>query len=150
YILDNPNVRDNLIDFVLAHEAAHQWFGDLIGCYGWRELWLNEGFATYEGNRWLEHHHGRDAAAAEVEGWMEQGLRDAAPLAPRGWSKVGDRESAQYYFRGAAVLHMLEVQLGRDVFDAGVREYVARNAGRLAESDDLRRALEDVSGRSLG
>jgi aminopeptidase N len=150
YLLDDPHLQGRAAEIVVAHEAAHQWFGDLIGCYGWRELWLNEGFASYYENRWLENAHGRDVAAGEVEGWMERGHRDRAPLAARGWSKVGDRRNSQVYARGAAVLHMLEVALGRDVFDAGIREYVRREAGGLAETDDLRRALEDVSGRSLG
>ena len=44
---------------VTAHELAHQWFGDWLTCYGWRELWLNEGFASYYALRWMETQHGQ-------------------------------------------------------------------------------------------
>ncbi len=150
YLLDDPTLDRHGVDSVLAHEAAHQWFGDLIGIYGWRELWLNEGFATYYSNRWHEDHEGAGQAAPEVLGWMTNGHRESAPMAPRGWSKVAERRNAQVYQRGAAVLHALEVALGRPAFDAAMKAYVADNAGGLVETDDFRRAVEDATGAHLG
>src|SRR5690606_24509373 len=149
-LLAHPSARDRSTEEVVAHELAHQWFGDLLTCYGWRELWLNEGFASFYTGRWLEHRYGADRYAAEQRGWMTAALHDPAPMSPRAWSKVPGRDNAAVYVRGASVLHMLRTHLGTDVFDAGIREYVARNADRLVETDDLRRALEDVSGQHLG
>lgn len=150
HLLVDPDRSARVTEKVVAHEAAHQWFGDLITCYGWRELWLNEGFAEYYQHRWHEHDAGEAAAAFEVDRWFESGLDDPAPMAARSWTQVDGRDNAQVYARGAAVLRMLEVLLGRDLFDAGVRRYVDANAGRLAESEAFRRAMEDVSGQHLG
>ena len=142
--------RSQRAEDVVAHELAHQWFGDLLTCYGWRELWLNEGFATFYTGRWIEHTQGPEAYASKVDGWMRGALYAQTPMAARSWSKVGDRENDAVYVRGASVLHMLRVHLGDDVYDAGIAAYVERNADRLVESSDLRRALEDVSGTHLG
>lgn len=149
-LLPHEGVRDVHTEEVVAHELAHQWFGDLLTCYGWRELWLNEGFASFYTGRWLEHRYGRERYAGKVRRWMTAALRDPAPMAARSWSRVDGREYAAVYVRGAAVLHMLRVALGDTTFDAAIREYVDRNADRLVETDDLRRALEDVSGTHLG
>ncbi len=140
---------------VLAHEVAHHWFGDLLTCYGWNEWWLNEGFARYYELRWMEHHHGEDVGAVFFHGQLEQALDVERALAPRHPSAQSDglfssNTWSGAYPKGAAVLRGLELLLGRDVFDAGIRRYVAEHRGRLVESDDLRRALEDVSGQPLG
>lgn len=142
--------RRGWTDDVVAHEAAHQWFGDLLTCYGWRELWLNEGFATYYTGRWVRSAQGAEAYAVKVHGWNERGRGDPAPMAARSWSKRGDLDNNAVYVRGAAVLHALEVHLGTTIFDAAIRRYVDENKFRLVESEDLRRALEDVSGEHLG
>ncbi len=145
-----PGGRTRRTEEVAAHELAHQWFGDLLTCYGWRELWLNEGFATFYTGRWMEHARGEAYYATRVDGWLRSAAHTRTPMAPRGWSAVDGRENEGVYVRGASVLHMLRVFLGDEVFDRGIRLYVDRNKDRLVESDDLRRALEDVSGTHLG
>jgi len=142
--------RSQRAEDVVAHELAHQWFGDLLTCYGWRELWLNEGFATFYTGRWIEHTQGEDAYAYRIDRWMNQALNAKTPMAARSWSKVGHRENDAVYVRGASVLHMLRVHLGDETFDASIADYVVRNADRLVESGDLRRALENASGSHLG
>jgi aminopeptidase N len=142
--------RSGRAEGVVAHELAHQWFGDLLTCYGWRELWLNEGFATFYTGRWMEQQYGAQRYASKVDGWMHGALHAKAPMAARSWSKVNGRDNAAVYVRGASVLHMLRVHLGDEVFDTGIQKYVADNADRLVESSDLRRALEEVSGTHLG
>lgn len=134
---------------VVSHELTHQWFGDLLTCYGWREMWLNEGFAQYYEERWMEHTDGPQLAALRAVKTRSAALRSEHAMAPNGWTFAG-RDHAAVYVRGAATLRMLERHLGRDVFDAGIQLYVARNADRLVETSDLRRALEDVSGQHLG
>jgi aminopeptidase N len=138
------------MEHVVAHELAHQWFGDLLTCYGWRELWLNEGFATYVTHRWWEESRGALYAAVDARQNVESATWQSRPMAPRSWSKSGDSGAEGVYNRGSSFLRFLEHHLGREVFDAGVRHYVQVHKDRLVESDDLRRALEDISGTDLG
>jgi len=135
---------------VVAHELAHQWFGDLLTCYGWRELWLNEGFATFYTGLWMREAYGPEYYATKVRAWKRAALHDDAPMAARAWSRVGERHNAAVYVRGASVLHMLRTHLGERAFDDAIASYVADNADRLVETEDLRRALEDASGQHLG
>ncbi|MEQ1506114.1 MAG: M1 family metallopeptidase [Myxococcota bacterium] len=150
-LLGPAEFSEERTDQIVAHELAHQWFGDLLTCYGWRELWLNEGFAEYYAARWQAHDQGEPRGAELVQRWLERSLatRDQ-PMAPRGATKVGDAENAGVYVRGAAVLHMLRVHLGDAGFDAAIRRYVQTHRDGLVESDQLRRALEEVSGEHLG
>ena len=134
---------------VVSHELAHQWFGDLLTTYGWRELWLNEGFADYYEKRFLETEEGPYAAAVWAIENRSAALWGEHPMAPNGYTFDGS-DNHGVYVRGASFLRFLELHLGRDVFDAGIRSYVAHNADRLVETSDLRRELEDVSGSHLG
>lgn len=149
-LVGDDALRTTWTEEVIAHELAHHWFGDWLTCYGWRELWLNEGFAEYWDGRWIEHAHGEDAWAQIVRGWREEALKDTYPLAPRASTKADDRENGAVYERGAMVLHMLSHAIGDSAFVAGTRRYVADNGERLVESDDFRRAVEDASGEHLG
>ncbi len=148
--LQDDNARRTRTEEVVAHELAHQWFGDLLTCYGWRELWLNEGFATFYTGRWMEQKRGSAYYAHKVDGWMRGGLRARTPMSPRGWSAVDGRDNEAVYVRGAATLHMLRVYLGDEIFDRAIRTYVAENADGLVETDDLRRVMETASGTHLG
>jgi len=150
-LLREPDWRGWRTEAVVSHELAHQWFGDWMTCYGWRELWLNEGFAKYYEIRWLEQHHGEEAVATLWRGNRRSAMGSPKrPMATRSWSKDGKHDHVRVYSRGASVLRLLEHHLGREVFDAGIRRYVAENQDRMVESEDLRRALEDESGKQLG
>jgi aminopeptidase N len=69
-LIDERAALDYDIDALVAHELAHQWFGDLVTCREWGEGWLHEGFATYAEYVWREHHEGRDAADLELDEWL--------------------------------------------------------------------------------
>ena len=145
-------------DGLIAHELAHQWFGDLLTCRSWAHIWLNEGFASYCENLWYEHRDGPDGYMAGVLAQFDDVVRSdtgAAPWQPPMVSGVYGRPDEVFgresnpYPKGAAVLHMLRARLGDEVFFRGVRTYLDRFKFEQAETGDLRRVMEEVSGESL-
>lgn len=136
---------------VVAHEAAHHWFGDMLTCKTWHELWLNEGFATYFAAIWERSEFGEANFYEDVLGWYRSSV-NAGPMSGRWWS-TDEGEHSEYtavYVRGASTLHMLRVMLGEEAFWTAIRMYVADNAHTLVETDDLRAAFETVTGQHLG
>ncbi len=137
------------VESVAAHELAHQWYGDLLTCENWRELWLNEGFATFMAADWMAQVRGEAAAADQVRRWV-RGLRDhKLPVAGRFFHGRGAADNHDVYGKGALVLHMLRVMLGEDRFWAGIARYTQGHQRGLVETIDLQRAMEQVSGQQL-
>lgn len=136
---------------VVAHEAAHQWFGDLLTCKTWHELWLNEGFATFFAGIWERQAFGEANYYEDVAGWFRYSLK-AGPMSGRWWSSEdGDHgENTAVYVRGASVLQMLRVMVGEEAFWSAIQDYVKTNAHSLVETDDLRMSFEKVTGKHLG
>ncbi|HHJ52423.1 MAG TPA: hypothetical protein ENJ89_04445 [Caldithrix abyssi] len=132
-------------DGLVAHELAHQWFGDLITCRDWSDIWLNEGFATYFTNLYYEHWRGYPEFRYRQYGAQKAVIR-AETEKPRQLS--GEHPWGQY-IKGASVLHMLRQYLGDQLFQEGIKTYVHRHAFGLAESSDLRQAFEDATGYNL-
>ncbi|MCK4873775.1 MAG: HEAT repeat domain-containing protein [Phycisphaerales bacterium] len=156
-MLDERALLDGDMDWLIAHELAHQWFGDLITCRSWDHIWLNEGFATYLNALWMEHSDGLDgyqqAMMYAFDGVLESDSTDepigmVSNIWSDPWESFG--RAACPYGKGAAVLHMLRMMLGDDVFFEGLRRYTDRYAFEVVETNDLRRVMEQVSGRSLG
>lgn len=140
---------------LVAHELAHQWFGDLLTCRGWAHIWLNEGFATYFAALFREHHQGWDDFAAQMSGLLEwvQGERRRyqRPLVTTAYDDPGEMFDGHSYAKGAWVLHALRGYLGDDaLFWAGIRRYVADHAHQVVETHDLRRSFEAATGFALG
>ena len=151
-LLDEPlhATRIDGTESVMAHELAHQWYGDLLTCSTWHELWLNEGFATYMAAEWLRTQRGEEQWASGVMRRYDWSLT-SGPLAGRWWSSPdgSHKPSANVYSKGASVLQMLRVMLGEDAFWAGIQLYTQRHSESLVETDDLRVAMEEVSGMHL-
>lgn len=138
---------------LLAHELAHQWFGDKITCANWSSIWLNEGFATYSTGLYYEADRGKDA----YRGYMNRLMTDARTA--KGSIYVADTTDVHQLFawplvyaKGATVLHMLRHVLGDSVFFTAVRAYAAdpQLVYGTAVTEDLQRVCEDVSGLDLG
>jgi len=163
-IWSEKDMLDRDLDGLIAHELGHQWFGDLITCNRWADIWLNEGFATYSTALWYEERDGYDA------GYLRQALANFDRFSGRDRLDPGDdraglriamvsrvyhhpwevfRRRANPYPKGSSILHMLRMKLGDDAFFSGLSEYVDRHKGGTVETADFRRAMEDVSGRSL-
>jgi aminopeptidase N len=153
-LYDRRGQLDSRNDGLCAHELAHQWFGDLLTCRDWSQVWLNEGFATYFQELYYEHWLGEDEftmellAAADTY-FGEDGARYRRPLVEHRYAHPQLMIDRHTYQKGAWVLHMLRREVGDSLFWKGIHEYVTRNRAGLVESDDLRRAFEDATGKSL-
>ncbi|HVY31630.1 MAG TPA: M1 family metallopeptidase [Polyangiaceae bacterium] len=139
---------------LVAHELAHQWFGDYVTCRDWSHAWLNEGFATFCEHLEREQRLGRDeydyGVAGDLDTYLgEAGGRYQRPIVCRDYAAPIDLFDRHLYEKGGLVLHMLRRELTDDVFFEGVQRYLKRHAFGIVETNDLMRALEEVSGRSL-
>jgi aminopeptidase N len=153
-LLDERAVLDVDMDALVAHELAHQWFGDLVTCRDWSHAWLNEGFATYMEHVWKEHHEGRDAYFYNLEQDLElylaeHGGRYGRPVVETVWAAPIDVFDRHLYQKGGLILHALREHLGDAAFWKGLAFYLERHRGQSVETRDLLRALEDSTGRSL-
>jgi aminopeptidase N len=154
-LLDDRAAIDVTSDDLIAHELAHQWFGDLVTCRDWSEGWLNEGFATFMEHVWREHHLGRDEYEYGLRHDLGSYLGEASgryrrPIVCQDYDAPLDLFDRHLYEKGGLVLHVLRTELGNQLFWKGVSSYVQRHARDVVETRDLLRSLEDVSGRSLG
>jgi len=133
-----------------AHEATHQWFGDLLTCKDWSHLWLNEGFATYYTHLYDEHKSGTDEMLYQLyrdaQGILENG--DEKPIVWRGYEDPMEQFDYRVYPKGAWVLHMIRSQVGPELFRRCIRTYVERNRNRNVVTQDLVDVLEELTGRS--
>ncbi len=151
-LIDERAAIDYDIDALVAHELAHQWFGDLVTCRDWGEGWLNEGFATYSEYIWREHHEGRDAADLELEEWAdayfgEDAGRYRRTIATKLFDEPIDIFDHHLYEKGGRVLHMLRNVLGDDLFYKSLQHYLTKHRHGLVESRDLARAVEEATGK---
>ena len=155
-LLDERAALDRDEEGLVSHELAHQWFGDVVTCKSWQHIWLNEGFATFLAYAWDEHERGGDEYAAEIWGLMRRvaetdSVEDSYGAVWPTYVKPIDafgRVGSNPYTKGASVLHMLRRSLGDELFWQCVRQYLKQYAWKAAETDDLRKVIDDLSGRS--
>ena len=141
---------------VIAHEIAHQWFGDLVTAAWWDDIWLNEGFATWMERKPIEAWHpewdlDQDAAAAAQQIIGVDSLSSARAIHgdPSTSSEIKEMFDGITYEKGGAVLRMLEAYVGPEVFRRGVNRYLQEHANGNATSQDFWRALSRVSGKPV-
>lgn len=143
-----------LVDKINLHEMAHTWFGDLIVCRDFAQAWLKESWAVYMETCWHEDTQGPDERDYDFFCNLEQYLGEAdgaymRPIMTRVFDHSWNMYDRHLYPGGAVRLHMLRHELGSEVFWAGVRDYVSRYSGKVVETEDFRRVLEEHSGKSL-
>ncbi|MEZ5351406.1 MAG: M1 family aminopeptidase [Bryobacteraceae bacterium] len=139
---------------LMAHEAAHQWWGVLVGIRSWSDFWLNEGMAEFFTAAYLEHRKGRPAYDRHLASLKEQlaAIRDKGadrPLHWTGWTTAREALGRLPYVKGAVFLDLLRGQMGEDAFWRGIAEYTTRHAGKLVESRDFQASMEAAAKGSL-
>jgi aminopeptidase N len=139
---------------LVAHELAHQWFGDLITCREWPHGWLNEGFATYFETLWKEQALGLDEAdqhrREELDAYLDEVRhRYARPIVARKFYLPIDLFDRHLYQKAGLVLHDLRSRLGDEFFFRGLRHYLQKHKGGTVETVDFARAMEEATGYNL-
>jgi len=140
----------------VAHELTHMWWGDLVTMRWWTDLWLNESFAAFVGEKATaalnpEWRYWRDFVADNTSAFNLDALASTHPISVEAKSaeEASQRFDAISYTKGAAVLRMIEGYLGEDAFREGVRIYLRRHAEANASADDFWRALDEASGQDM-
>ena len=142
------------IESLMAHEIAHQWFGDAATESGWKDLWLSEGFATYMTLCYLENRYGPDTLAKSLEADRKKVIAyEKTRLTPIVDTTVKKDYmmllNPNSYEKGGWVLHMLRRKLGDSIFWKGISTYYSTYRNSNASSADLQKTMETVSGKDL-
>jgi aminopeptidase N len=139
---------------LIAHELAHQWWGNMVTCHAWTEFWLNEGFATFMAAAYREQRFGRDVYAkdvaamkARVDQVRERG--NDRPLVFPSWDRPTADDRTLVYQKGGYVLHELRELVGDTAFWAGIRRYTTEHFGQSVRTSDFHAAMEQASGMDL-
>ena len=155
--VDSSAGTREIVAAIISHEMAHQWFGDLVTMEWWDDLWLNESFASWMGDKAVDYLH------PEWEMWTQflthdtssalnlDGLRNSHPIEQpvNNPDEIGELFDAISYSKGGSVLRMLEHYLGEDAFREGLRIYIQRHQYANARTRDLWNALGEASGQPV-
>lgn len=139
---------------LIAHELAHQWFGDLLTCQDWSQGYLNEAWATYSEVLWKTHDLGSDEAMYHLYGDLKNYLSECAsrykrPIVSYDFREPIDMFDRHLYEKAALVVHTLRSELGDDAFWYGVKHYLHTNAHTTVHTRDFQVSMEHASGRNL-
>ena len=153
-LLDKRASLDADADGLLAHELAHQWFGDLLTCRDWSHGWLNEGFATYFEALFTESAKGIDEFRYELHSntqiYMgEDGNRYRRPIVNNVYHEPIDLFDRHLYEKGSLVLHMIRTVLGDALWTKAIHHYVRKHRSTNVTTPDFQRAITEATGRNI-
>tara|TARA_S200000501_G_scaffold160645_1_gene151503 strand:+ start:27729 stop:30203 length:2475 start_codon:yes stop_codon:yes gene_type:complete len=152
-IHDQYSVPDYSSDGLVAHELAHQWYGNMITTRNWANIWLNEGFATYFSRKYREKNLGYDEGEyirlREIRSYMAQDKRKRQPMVYHYFHEPIDLFNSHVYSKGSLVLNMIHDYLGEDEFWRSIKYYTKKNMFDLVETNDLKRSIETVTGQNM-
>ena len=141
------------MDWIIAHETGHQWFGDYVTCKDWGQIWLNESFATFMEMSYTLHSRGINESLREVEQnsqeYFEEAKRYKRPLATNFYQNPDVMFDQHTYPKGGVLLYSLRRQLGEKAFYAGLKRYLDRHHNGPVESNDLCADLTEATGVNL-
>ncbi|KAM9167752.1 leucyl-cystinyl aminopeptidase isoform 1-T1 [Mergus octosetaceus] len=157
YDSKTSSARDKkLITAVIAHELAHQWFGNLVTMEWWNDLWLNEGFATFMEYFAMEEvfpelHSDEDFLNLIFKAMMKDSMNSSHPVssAVQSSEQIEEMFDALSYIKGASLLLMLKHYLTKDVFQAGIEVYLHNHDYRSAQSDDFWDSMNEITNGTL-
>jgi aminopeptidase N len=139
-------------DPLISHELAHQWFGDLVTCNDWGDIWLNEGFATFFEMVWTESHYPKDQADYDrwtaIHEWLAQSNLYSKPIVRHDFDDSSEFDD-NAYGKGGLVLYMLRQQIGEEAFYRGLRHYLETYRGKNAVTADLIKAIDEANHTNL-
>ncbi len=144
-----------LVEDIVAHELAHSWFGNLVTCRNWAELWLNEGFATFMEAAYREKMYGREQYIEKIRNNVEEHFAENKPKRLRHglYNQLARPDDSIFdtttYQKGGVVIHTLREQIGDKAFWKAINIYLNRHKFENVETPDLQRAMEEASGQKL-
>jgi aminopeptidase N len=154
-LLDERAAIDNRsAESLVAHELAHQWFGDLVVIKHWSHAWIKEGMASYSEVMWTTHEYGADEAAYyrlnEARSYLsEDSTRYRRPIVTHVYREAIELYDRHLYEKGACVYHMIRAELGDELFFKAIHTFVQDNIHNTVETVDLLRAIEKATGHNL-
>lgn len=154
-IIRDPNSYDEFPSaWLVAHEAAHHWWGNLISYRDWTHMWLSESFATYSEYRYAKYASGDEEGAVNLLRKKDQYLREAReeymrPIVFDRWEYANDNFDSHGYPKGAAVLHMFESLIGAEKFQRILKTFLTRHAFESVGTEDFIAIAEEVAAEDL-
>ena len=150
---ENAVKGDQSMEALIAHEIAHQWFGNSASEQDWPHIWLSEGFATYFTDLYWEHTYGTEAMNERLNGERNRvlsfGKRYDHPVVDVTYEKLTDLLNPHSYQKGAWVLHMLRNKVGDEAFFKGIRNYYDNYQFSNATTYQFKKEMEAASGEDL-
>ena len=153
-VMDTIAEKDYSREVVIAHEIAHQWWGDLTTFRSWEHTWLNESFATYSDYLYTRFDKGEDAGAFDLLGKKNQYLNEAhnrymRPIVFNRYDDPNDNFDSHTYPKGACMLHLLRYILGDDTFFRTLSTFLHKNEFKPVDTHDLMKTVKEVSGKNM-
>ena len=138
---------------LVAHELAHQWYGDMITTRNWENIWLNEGFATFLSRIYRHKKFGQDEGEyiryGEMQSYFGSNKRWSRPTVCNKYYNPIDLFDGHVYAKGSLILSMMKDVLGKDAFWKAVKHYTQENQYKCVETQDLKKSIEEVTGQNL-
>ncbi len=144
-----------VVEDIISHEISHSWFGNLVTCRNWAELWLNEGFATYMEAAFREKMYGRDDYLQKIREDRDVYFAEESQMSRKHglYNQLARPDASIFdavtYQKGSAVIHTLRETVGADVFWKAINVYLNRHKLANVETPDLQKVFEEVSKKDL-